>query len=509
MQRSDITLTPDERQDFVALKNKTTELNHKEKLRLAVYQNILKKANGGASESVSSREAADLGKTENDYYKKEGEKVFRTSDQESRNKCRYEYTTDEKLNLSTGDDAFKRKVFIKNIVKDTRFRCDTAESILNKRPLTSDEEEELKKLKLKCDNHRADYDDDIRYEELNKIKINPKEREIAEFIKGVTKCYYYKDAYKTLLPGTSYREWNMEITKSAEPSNILDICQNNKHVSIGVYYFDPTDFAAKLKKTNPSSTPQNPVVVIDSSRMGPGGAWERGEEGIEEQVFLRTTASLAVDREINDHFYPLKNESLIYVPKTMIFKQNKATNYEVLGDNKNPDFQSYIFMSGAIVKQTQIYGDDVTEDKCDKSDSEIYINKIKNAMSVALFNGHDSIVFTAIGCYNYGKNYDECADAFLYAIFDPKTLYYRRFRSIAICVPPDVLPNHEETYEVLDAGSKKTMKRITDMNAVLCQTLTNKLHKITSQDVIFSTLSVHNHLKPKTSVHDAFAGLKI
>lgn len=503
---SSTVLTNDEKVDFIQLKNKTGELTHKEKLRLAVYYNLIKKSNGINTESVSSREASDLGKTENDYYKKEGDKVFKTVDNDAKNNCKYEYTTDERVNTAAGDAAFKRKIKMKLIVKDTICRCETAENILNKRALTAEEEQEIKALKLKRDNNRADYDDDVRFEELKNIRIAANEREIAKFIQGVTKCYYYKNAHNVLLPGSSYREWNKDITKSAESADILSTCPNAKHVSIGVYYQDPIDYAAKLKV---APLNRNPVVIIDANRMGPGGAWERGEEGIEEQVFLRTTASLALDREMSDHFYPLKNEAVLYVPKAMIFRKNRSADYKVLEDNKNPDFQSLIFASGAIVKQTQISGDDVTEELNEITDTEIYVNKIKNCMATALFNGHDSIVFTAIGCYNYGKKFDDCADAFLYAIFDPVSLYYRRFKSIVICVPPDILPPLIETYEVVEASSKKTMQKITDMNALLCQTLTTKLHKITVQDIMFSSLSIHNQIGVKKGLNDAFAGLKL
>ena len=501
----DIKLTDDEVRDYMNLKSKINDLTHKERLKLAVYQNILKKTNK-SSDTVASREAADLGKTENDYYKKEGEKLFKTSDDEVKNNCNYEYTTSELNITNDGDAVFKRKVRMKTIVKDTICRCELAEKILNKRALTAAEELELKDLKFKRANHRADYDEEMRCEELMRTKINPGEREVAEFIKGVHKCFYYKNANKVLIPGSNYREWNMEITNSAEPSGVIELCQKNKHASIGVFFQDPIDYAAKLKK---APLNRNPVVVIDANRLGPGGAWERGEEGIEEQIFLRTTVSLAVDREISDHFYPLKNESVIYVPKTMIFRQNKATDYKVLEDNKNPDFQSFIFASGAIVKQTQITGDDVKEDLNDKTDMEIYVDKIKNCMATALFNGHDSIVFTALGCYNYKRSFEECADAFLYSVFDPRTMFYRRFRSIVFCVPPDVMPLVVETYDVVDGASKKTMQRTIDNNALLCQILQSKLHQSTVQNIIFSTLPIHEQLKPKSVLNDVFSGLKL
>jgi uncharacterized protein (TIGR02452 family) len=507
MQRSESRITEEERKELSALKNKG-ELDRKEKLRLAVLQKLLKEALGPANyESVSSKEAADLSKTENDYYKKEGEKVFRSSDEETKRSCRYEYTTSEKFAQGGTDAVFKRKNKMKTIIKDTVFRCEILERLLNKRKLTTTEEQELKELKAKKDANRADYDEDVRYEELVKIKITSNEQEFFEFIKGITKCLYYKDAFRVLLPGNSYREWNLDVSKSREPANILETCQTAKHASIAVFNQDPIDYATKLKK---DPFKQNPVIVIDCSRMGPGGSWERGDEGIEEQAFLRTTISLAIDKEINDHFYPLKNEAVLYAPKNMVFRNNRDTDYQTISENKNPEFQSFILCSGVVVKQTQISGDNVSADtNNDRNEQEVYMEKIKNCMAAALFNGHDSIIFTALGCYTYGKDFDECADAFLYAIFDPTTMYYRRFKSIIFCVPPNILPPIVEKYEVVEASSKKTMQRTIDMNAVLCQALTTKLHKLTNQDVIFSSLTLDTRAALKKNMSDAFKGLKL
>ena len=128
-----------------------------------------------------------------------------------------------------------------------------------------------------------------------------------------------------------------------------------------------------------------------------------------------------------------------YIPKAMIFRKNRATDYTMVEENNNPYFQSFIMVSGAVVKQTQINNnndDNNNEDEVvvdvnnDRNEKEVYMEKIKNCMSIALFNGHDSIIFTAIGCYNNNKNHDDCTDAFLYAIFDPSTMFYRRFKSI-------------------------------------------------------------------------------
>ena len=318
---------------------------------------------------------------------------------------------------------------MKSIVKDTEYRCEVLEQMLNKRALTPEEQHELKELKIKKQANRADYDEDVRYGELVNMEMSDNDRKYSAFFQGLQKCYYYKDARITLLPGVSFREWNMDVSTSKEPSDIIQSCDNNKHASIAVFNQDPLDYASKLK--NPKYN-QNPVVVIDCSRMGPGGSWSRGDEGIEEQTFFRTTISLAVDKEINDHFYPLRNESLLYIPKTMVFRYNRATEYKSYPENSNPEFQSVILVSGAIVKQTDIQGDLVTERlDNERIEQEIYMEKIKNCLTAAAFNGHDSIIFTAIGCYTYGKDYSECVDAFLYAIFDPTTKFYRRFKSFS------------------------------------------------------------------------------
>ena len=502
----DLRITPDEVKELELLQKKTGELSIKDKKRIAVLQRLWEESYGSKTESVASREKKDLGQTKDDHYREGSKKVFNTDEESSRN-CRYEYVTEVKTAEAGKNADFARKNKMKSIIKDTEYRCELLERLLSKRALTREEEQELNTLKLKKDANRADYDEDIRYGELVGMRISPNEQKFIQFIQGIQKCYYYKDAHKVLLPGSSFREWNMDVSVSKEPADILQTCDRNKHASIAVFNQDPIDYATKLRDPKYN---QNPVVVVDCSRMGPGGSWSRGDEGIEEQVFLRTTISLAVDKEINDHFYPLRNESVLYVPKTMIFRHNRATDYKSYSETANPDFQAVILASGAVVRQTDIKGDDVTDrDDNDRPEQEIYMEKIKNCLAAAAFNGHDSVIFTALGCYNYGKNFHECAEAALYAIFDPATKFYRRFKSIIFCVPPDVIPNTEKIIEELEGGILRKKKQIFDHNMELLETLKSKLQQITFQDVEFSSIVLNTKLLPRKPLAEAFNSLKL
>lgn len=502
----DFSMTKEEDEEFKSLKSRLRELNIKEKRRLAVLQRLWDETNGGTKvESVASKERKDLGQTKDDHYREGSKRVF-SGNEEADRACRYEYTSEIKTAESGKNQEFEKKVKIKALIKDVEQRCEFAETLLNKRDLTPDEENELKALKIKKDSHRADYDEDIRFGDLNKIRfVRPEERQFAQFIKGIEKCFYYKDAHRTLKPGTSFREWNMDVSTSKEPADIVQVCPAAKHVSIGVFEQDPLDYAVKLKKVG-----QNPIVVVDASRMGPGGCWSRGDEGIEEQVFLRSTISLAVDKEISDHFYPMRNEALIYVPKIMVFRQNRATEYKVISDKTNPDFQPVMLCSGAVVKQTNIVNDEAKECIDERPEQEIYMEKIKNCLATACFHGYDSVVFTALGCYTYEKNFTECADAFLYAIFDPATKYYKRFRSIIFCVPPDVFPPIWVEEERLENNMLRKVKRLVDRNKDLYGVLTNKLQQITVNDVIFSEINLNTRELPKKPViSEAFSSLKL
>lgn len=509
-QTLDLSITPIELKELNDLtsRNKAGELSLKDKKRLAVLQRLAENTYGTyKSETVASREKKDLGQTKDDYYREGGKKVFNTDEESGRN-CRYEYVTETKSVEGGNNVDFARRTKMKSIIKDVEVRCEMVDRLLNKRDLTGAEEQELKELKIKKDSNRADYDEDVRYCELSKLKfVRSKEREFAQFINGCQKCLYYKDAHRTLLPGTSFREWNMDVSTSKEPADILSTCDRNKHASIAVFNQDPLDYAAKLKDPKYG---QNPVVVVDCSRMGPGGSWSRGDEGLEEQVFFRTTISLSVDKEINDHFYPLRNESVLYVPKAIVFRHNRATDYKVMPDTINPNFQSIILASGAIVRQTDIKGDDV-KDRADndRPEQEIYMEKIKNCLATAAFNGHDSIIFTALGCYSYGKSFSECADAFLYAIFDPATKFYRRFKAIVFAIPPDVIPNTEKIVEEYENGVLRKKKQIFDHNMDLLETLKAKLQQITFQDVVLSDINLNTKMLPRKPLSEAFNSLKL
>lgn len=503
----DLRITPEETDELKALKNKVGELSLKDKKRLAVLQRLWEESTDRRPETVSSREKKDLGTTKDDHYREGGKKVFGTNEDEGRN-CRYEYVTELKT-ATTGQNAeFARRSKMKTIIKDVEVRCEIMESLLSKRDLLPAEEQELALLKVKKDSNRADYDEDVRFSELSKLKfLRSEERQFAQFIKGCEKCFYYKDACRTLKPGSSFREWNMDVSTSKESADILQNCDQNKHAMIAVFNIDPLDYATKLRDPK---FKQNPAVVIDASRLGPGGSWARGDEGIEEQVFLRTTISLAVDKEISDHFYPLRNESVLYIPKVMVFRQNQATDYKVIPDKTNPDFHSVILATGAVVKQTEIFGDEV-KDRLDNDrlEQEIYMEKIKNCLTVAAFNGHDSIVFTALGCYNHKKDFGECADAFLYAIFDPTTKFYRRFKSIVFCVPPDIIPNTEKIIEEMENNILRKKRQVFDHNMELFETLKTKLQQITYQDIEFSSINLNTKMLPRKPLSDAFNSLKL
>jgi len=503
----DFNITKEEEEELKSLKKKVGELSIKDKKRLAVLQRLWEESNNGGVkvDTVASKEKKDLGQTKDDYYRKEGNKIFNSTEETDR-KCNYEYVSEIKSAESGKNEEFARRTKIKSLIKDVEVRCEFAEGLLNKRDLTPEEDQELKALQVKKDSHRADYDEDIRYGELSKLRfVKPEERHFAQFIKGIEKCFYYKNAFKTLKPGTAFREWNMDVSHSKEPANILETCDNNKHVSIGVFDQDPLDYAVKLKKVK-----QNPVVVIDASRMGPGGSWSRGDEGIEEQVFLRTTISLAIDKEISDHFYPLRNESVLFAPKVMVFRQNRAAEYKIIEEKSNPDFQSIILATGAVVRQTDIQGDEV-KDRVDndRPEQEIYMEKIKNCLTVAAFNGYDSVIFTPLGCYTYGKDFNECADAFLYAIFDPETKFYRRFRSIVFCVPPEIFPIEWKYEERLENNMIRKVKYPIDKNKDLFDILRTKLKQITVTDVVLSDINLNTKILPRKPMSDAFNSLKL
>lgn len=422
-----------------------------------------------------ARRKDQMRETQDDLVRDVTNDAFRHKDDTSAR--RYEYVTVEQTASSGGDEKFARRVKVRSIYKDTVERCKILSELLSKRILKPAEQarltelEQLKRLSEQSDT-KWGYNEEREYDELKSMELTKGEIKFKDFINGIHRCYHYKNAYKVLLPGTTFDEWNGDTSTSKEMK--IDEA-NARQASIAVFEADYIDYANQLKASG-----LNPLVMVSGSKLQPGGDWEKGTENLEESLWYRSSIAVANDKEINDGFYPLRNESIIYVPKVMVFRKSKDCDYSAYEKDSSPTFIAVATVSGAISGQQ-----DDPRSSHPNFKSLIYAEKLKNVFQLALFQGHDSLVLTALGCYNDGVNPSQATQILLNVIFDPSTKFYLKFKTIAVCVPGGLLPVKTEKVSPYPG---KVVERVTDPNKVIFNAF-SKIHMITYIDANLEEVS--------------------
>lgn len=363
-------------------------------------------------------------------------------------KAQYEYETVEQVADLSGTKEFRHKLFISNIVKDIEKRKAVLNNLLMKRKLNPDETAELIQLNQKKKTDSFTYENQERLDYLQSTSFNGGEEMFVAVIKGINKCYPIKDAMLSLT-GESYCAWNGEVIarKSSKEVRKSVIVVNQK---------DPIDQAIEHKA----------VLAVSGSSLQPGGVWERDDQGLEEQLWLRSIIQVAVDEEINTGFYPLKNETCVYTPKVLMLRQQKP-DYRSVDGSGNPTFIPVITVAGAYVSQVSTRS---------LTKSEVLQQKIENLFAIAYFMGHNSVVCNAIGCYDQAPP-EIVAQLFVNVIFGPNR-WFEKFTKIIFSIPTDVIPITTE--EIHQPG--KVIQRVHDKNKAIFQTFNTTLSGLTSVD---------------------------
>ena len=421
------------------------------------------------SRFLGSRVESILGHTEHDIYGDDVRNKFTTSESDN-NKYEYIHKVNV-INENATDFYFNRKKALIKVQKNTKEKNDSLKNLLKKREFTKKERlkfegltkkkeglnnEELSELRnlykiltfrphninekkkfetLLKNKNGMTFKEDMEWHELFSIKFsNEREKKFRNYINGIDKIYYYTDAYKKLKRpindiNFSFVEWNSDITKSRETKWTNEVLKKNDSVTITVVKEDIVDFCIKKNKES------NFVIVNTASHIKSGGSWEGGEEGSEESIFYRSTYELSLNKDkINDHFYPLVEESTIYSPRIMVYKFGRNKKYEHLPKSNNPSMLSILAccLPRYIKYKTK---DKIISNECVK----VYKKKIKNILQTALYWGHDSIVFDSFGCINMNITSQimppaHCATIFKEVIFDDIDMFYKKFKYISFCI---------------------------------------------------------------------------
>ena len=186
----------------------------------------------------------------------------------------------------------------------------------------------------------------------------------------------------------------------------------------------------------------NPCVLNMASFHTPGGGVTRGSAAQEEDIFRRTNIfrSLFQFHNVGDLYqvpqreerYPLDaNFGAVYSPYVTVFKSGRDNNYDTLDEP---------FVT-AVISAAAIKNPPLKDGKLADWVKKTIKNKIRQILSVALENGHDSIVLGAFGCGAYKTPATEMARLFREILLSKD--YNGKFDKIVFAILEDNNSFHE------------------------------------------------------------------
>ena len=267
------------------------------------------------------------------------------------------------------------------------------------------------------------------YKELcdlrNNTLINPEDRKIYDRYNDTTTCLYYKNAFK-VLDAEYYIEYNKKKSINRDP-----LFRRRRKISeaptckVHVISEDPIERAIKF------SLQQRAMLIISGSSQKPGGNSDKGEVGLEENLYYRSNIEMVItDESYRDGFYPLKDNTVLYTPRLVISRDKNLNSYEKVGMK---------YICAAIVSPGNSACLPITE----KNKSilvgsirttlhDIYKNKLKNIFQTAIFHGKSTIIMDAFGPIKY--NYDPAVCAKLINEVLHSNDFNKKIKFVYICI---------------------------------------------------------------------------
>lgn len=133
----------------------------------------------------------------------------------------------------------------------------------------------------------------------------------------------------------------------------------------------------------------NPLVVVPSDPKNIGGGFA-GSSSLEEQLYRRTTALLAVE---GDFKYDIPNHGAIYLPSIQVFRDGESrTGYQLV---KAPRKVAFLLASSLERPKYEPKGRSFVLDAEARTELEAKVSAI---LSAGIEKGHDAIVLSAFGC---------------------------------------------------------------------------------------------------------------
>lgn len=337
----------------------------------------------------------------------------------------YEYVVKEaEIDRTKHDPKYQEHLQLMAVRTHTIDKNNILLRLLAKRYLTDREKARMAELNVLSDNDKINRDQERELQTLRDIELRlDGDINMQQLFRGLKDIYYYTDARHKLRPGTQFTEFNQLITKSHEPENIIDsIDEDAKHLTIIVSTGDLLTECIKAQTKG-----LKPVVGLCGSRLCPGGQWEQGIMGIEEEIYYRSSVSVAYSNEICGGFYILQDEATLYAPKILLYKKPASEKFELLNDSSKAFFGLITYAPEYLPEDSTVLSED---------QKEMLKNKFRNLIQTALYWGHDCIVMNPFGMGPPG-NYPaaEVTAIFKRVIFAKKHKFYARLKRVIIVFP--------------------------------------------------------------------------
>jgi uncharacterized protein (TIGR02452 family) len=212
--------------------------------------------------------------------------------------------------------------------------------------------------------------------------------------------------------------------------------------NIHIFDMDTIDCAVLFKELNP-------LVLNLADDNYAGGYVEMGSGAQEESLFRRSNYT----QSLLQSSYPIYEDEAVYSPSISILKTNEETKWELI---PNDEVIKLDFIACPAIKYPttiMVRG----EERLSDTDVILLKNKIKLIIHTALDNGHDIIIFGAMGCGAWENPRKHVAEIFkdvLISEYNGVILNYC-FAILSTKSDLDVMCSYDETiYSSFDIFSK-------------------------------------------------------
>lgn len=237
----------------------------------------------------------------------------------------------------------------------------------------------------------------------------------------------------------------------AQPATIKVVNEDTLNAAIGLASADVGDDVKTMPLPGSKSGTRRPAIVNFANHRTPGGGWLTGAMAQEEAICYRSSLALSLNRR----HYPLAMGEGLYSPYVLVMRHDLAKGHSLLVPDVSPsDLPVVSALTIAAIYRPEVRVFEIKDGSGDGEGSEprpprekwvyardrdrnITKSKMRLALRMAAFHGHDQLVLGALGCGVFENPPEDVAHCWLevlredefsgnwwrevcFAVFDPK-----------------------------------------------------------------------------------------